>query len=774
MSDSSQPRKRVFQAPSPLKPGTAELWLVEQNVGDTYAELPFFGISWLLEQIWRPDALNRPDAAWQGILSSVLGNTILAKTLNGSFPDVAVYAWSIFRNAYAVLPELILNGNNVDAVQAVMAMVLFIRQSADTRTISHLISVAVRMQHLVAYRPVGPGSIDAENKARLSWTLFILDMDIAMNTGLPPSHASLPTADFETESEKDTIFCLRFTLAQIQHRLIPLLTSSDESLLLNLQAELENWRVSVPPPFRPEHPDDLNPAEPPEAPSVHLLGLHLAYHTTNNHLLWTLIQHLSALHYSSLPTLNALTHTYKITVRATARTILSLTPRLPITLPTLWPALHHALSAAIILLTVICKEPTHPEARHDISILRSLVAFLNKAITSGCALFKLRDGISRFITVAEGAVSVAEKETMPVNPALWPLRVANGETAKTHNKMHFNLITALALLGATFAEPIPKPELLPAAGAVLDKRADNWCYVVTNVNCRKGPGTNYDEVKVEGRGYISPEKNFGVRCTKEGTNVNGDKTWPSSTKQSGYTRPTSSSHAKKSHPEAKRSTASLSQEEPTSHKIAGRLLRNEEIFGQDSDVFRPERWLSVDDERRKEMERVTELLFGYGRWQCPGKQIAFLELSKLIFELFRDFDFQIINPKTPWFFNLGVGEVGVIRNGGGNVRHAFRDITIIDHLFGLEELAIIHHTDCGTLTFTEEQLRTGLKNRVDKVHWGDIDKMVFGANSGLEESVRQEVEWVRAHSLVSEKLKRGVQGFVFDLQSGKMEKVDVQ
>lgn len=78
------------------------------------------------------------------------------------------------------------------------------------------------------------------------------------------------------------------------------------------------------------------------------------------------------------------------------------------------------------------------------------------------------------------------------------------------------------------------------------------------------------------------------------------------------------------------------------------LLRNQDIFGQDSDVFRPERWLSVDGEKRQEMERVTELLFGYGRWQCPGKQIAFLELSKLLFELFRDFDFQIINPKTPW------------------------------------------------------------------------------------------------------------------------------
>ena len=81
------------------------------------------------------------------------------------------------------------------------------------------------------------------------------------------------------------------------------------------------------------------------------------------------------------------------------------------------------------------------------------------------------------------------------------------------------------------------------------------------------------------------------------------------------------------------------------------------------------------------------------------------------------------------FFNMGVGEVGVIRNGGGNVRHALRDIIVMDQLLGLEELAIIHHTDCGTLNFTEEQMRAGLKTRVDEAHWDEVDKMVFGANA---------------------------------------------
>jgi len=62
--------------------------------------------------------------------------------------------------------------------------------------------------------------------------------------------------------------------------------------------------------------------------------------------------------------------------------------------------------------------------------------------------------------------------------------------------------------------------------------------------------------------------------------------------------------------------------------------RNKELYGEDVDVFRPERWLREgDDEKREEMERVTDLMFGYGRWMCPGKQIAFCELNKVIFEV---------------------------------------------------------------------------------------------------------------------------------------------
>jgi carbonic anhydrase len=74
-------------------------------------------------------------------------------------------------------------------------------------------------------------------------------------------------------------------------------------------------------------------------------------------------------------------------------------------------------------------------------------------------------------------------------------------------------------------------------------------------------------------------------------------------------------------------------------------------------------------------------------------------------------------------------EVCVHRNAGGSVRHALRDIIVLDKVLGLKEIAIVHHTDCGTLRFTEAELIRSLKAQVAEEHWPEIDEMHFGAIS---------------------------------------------
>ena len=67
------------------------------------------------------------------------------------------------------------------------------------------------------------------------------------------------------------------------------------------------------------------------------------------------------------------------------------------------------------------------------------------------------------------------------------------------------------------------------------------------------------------------------------------------------------------------------------------LHRRKDIFGEDADEFRPERWLLEENEADKvriaQMTRTTEMIFGYGKNQCLGKPIAWLELTKVLFEV---------------------------------------------------------------------------------------------------------------------------------------------
>ncbi|GAP93433.2 putative cytochrome p450 [Rosellinia necatrix] len=78
------------------------------------------------------------------------------------------------------------------------------------------------------------------------------------------------------------------------------------------------------------------------------------------------------------------------------------------------------------------------------------------------------------------------------------------------------------------------------------------------------------------------------------------------------------------------------------------LFASTSRFGDDADLFRPERFTEASEQKRAEMERLVELGFGYGRFLCAGKPVAFMELNKVYFELLRTFDFQLANPANPW------------------------------------------------------------------------------------------------------------------------------
>src|SRR5881628_2768900 len=67
------------------------------------------------------------------------------------------------------------------------------------------------------------------------------------------------------------------------------------------------------------------------------------------------------------------------------------------------------------------------------------------------------------------------------------------------------------------------------------------------------------------------------------------------------------------------------------------LLRSKALFGDDAEIFRPERFLEATEASRLEMQRNVDLNFGYGRWMCAGKPLALIELNKTYFEVLPTF-----------------------------------------------------------------------------------------------------------------------------------------
>jgi cytochrome P450 len=63
------------------------------------------------------------------------------------------------------------------------------------------------------------------------------------------------------------------------------------------------------------------------------------------------------------------------------------------------------------------------------------------------------------------------------------------------------------------------------------------------------------------------------------------------------------------------------------------MHRSKAVFGEDSDMYRPERWLEARGEELHRMEKVFELVFGYGRFYCLGKTVALIELNKVFVEV---------------------------------------------------------------------------------------------------------------------------------------------
>ena len=114
---------------------------------------------------------------------------------------------------------------------------------------------------------------------------------------------------------------------------------------------------------------------------------------------------------------------------------------------------------------------------------------------------------------------------------------------------------------------------------------------------------------------------------------------------------------------------------------------------------------------------------------------------------------------------LAEGDAHVIRNAGGVVTDdEIRSLAISQRLLGTREIMLIHHTDCGMLTFTDDEFKRSIHDDTGiKPHWA------AEAFSDLDEDVRQSMARIKASPFVP--YTDNVRGFVFDVATGKLNEV---
>jgi carbonic anhydrase len=114
---------------------------------------------------------------------------------------------------------------------------------------------------------------------------------------------------------------------------------------------------------------------------------------------------------------------------------------------------------------------------------------------------------------------------------------------------------------------------------------------------------------------------------------------------------------------------------------------------------------------------------------------------------------------------LQEGESHVIRNAGGAVTDdTIRSLAISQRLLGTREIILIHHTECGMLTFTDDGFKAAIEEET-----GIRPPWAAEAFSDLDEDVRQSINRIKASPFVP--VKDSVRGFVFDVSTGKLREV---
>ncbi|HEX6470021.1 MAG TPA: carbonic anhydrase [Streptosporangiaceae bacterium] len=162
--------------------------------------------------------------------------------------------------------------------------------------------------------------------------------------------------------------------------------------------------------------------------------------------------------------------------------------------------------------------------------------------------------------------------------------------------------------------------------------------------------------------------------------------------------------------------------------------------------------MAVIDEFVRNAEQYATTFHKGNLLSPPGRRVAIVACMDARINLFG-------------LLGLSEGDAHIIRNAGGSITaDGIRSLAISQRLLRTEEIMLIHHTDCGMLSFTDEEFRARLRD--DTGVEPDWDA---GAFRDLEQDVRESIARIRANPFIPH--KKVVRGFIYDVQTGALREV---
>lgn len=162
--------------------------------------------------------------------------------------------------------------------------------------------------------------------------------------------------------------------------------------------------------------------------------------------------------------------------------------------------------------------------------------------------------------------------------------------------------------------------------------------------------------------------------------------------------------------------------------------------------------MSTTDDLIRNNQRYAEAFDQGGLPMPPARRVAVLACMDAGLDVYR-------------LLGLELGEAHVIRNAGGVMSEdVVRSLVISQRLLGTREIVLVHHTDCGMLTFRDDAVKAEILEET-----GIRPPFALEAFDDPEADVRQSIARIRANPLIPHRDQ--VRGFLFDVRSGELKEV---